>query len=73
MQSVQISGTATYPPLSAVTQPNIPTVQAAFYLCRKPQTLRIWASKESGPLRPVRIYGRLAWRVADIKALTGAV
>ncbi len=73
MQSVQISGTATYPPLSAVTQPNIPTVQAAFYLCRKPHTLRIWASKEGGPLRPVRIYGRLAWRVADIKALTGAV
>lgn len=47
----------------------INTNEAAFYLGRKPQTLRKWASLESGPLRPVRINGRLAWAIADIKRL----
>lgn len=47
----------------------IGTNEAAFYLGRKPQTLRKWASLENGPLRPVRINGRLAWAVADIKRL----
>lgn len=47
----------------------ISTNEAAFYLGRKPQTLRKWASLENGPLRPVRINGRLAWAVADIKRL----
>lgn len=47
----------------------ISTSEAAFYLGRKPQTLRKWASLENGPLRPVRINGRLAWAVADIKRL----
>jgi hypothetical protein len=44
----------------------IDTNEAAFHLGRKPQTLRKWAVYESGPLRPVRIMGRLAWSVADI-------
>jgi len=44
----------------------IDTNEAAFHLGRKPQTLRKWACHESGPLRPVRIMGRLAWSVADI-------
>jgi hypothetical protein len=47
----------------------IDTNAAAFHLGRKPQTLRKWASSECGPLRPVRINGRLAWSVADIKRL----
>jgi len=42
------------------------TAEAAFHLGRKPQTLRKWACLENGPLRPVRINGRLAWRVTDL-------
>ena len=44
----------------------IGTNEAAFHLGRKPQPLRKWACHEDGPLRPVRIMGRLAWNVADI-------
>lgn len=61
-----------FPPLDAVTSPAVPTIQAAHYLNRQPQTLRIWACRENGPIRPMRVNGRLAWRVADIKAVMGA-
>jgi len=47
----------------------LPTDEAAAALNRRPQTLRKWACLENGPLRPVRINGRLAWKVADIQAL----
>ncbi|WP_426320487.1 DNA-binding protein [Pseudoduganella sp. R-43] len=47
------------------------TNEAAFHLGRKPQTLRKWASREDGPIRPLRIHGRLAWRVDDIKRVVG--
>ncbi|CBJ36693.1 conserved protein of unknown function, putative DNA-binding domain [Ralstonia solanacearum CMR15] len=47
----------------------IPTHVAAAALNRRPQTLRKWACLENGPIRPVRINGRLAWRVADVQAL----
>ena len=62
---------ATYPPLEEVTRPTVPTDQAAYYLARKPQTLRGWASLENGPLRPLRVHGRLGWPVAGIKSLLG--
>ncbi len=58
-------------PLEQVNRPTVPTDAAAHYLNRKPQTLRAWACLENGPLRPIRINGRLAWSVAGIKALTG--
>lgn len=45
------------------------TADAASYLNRAPQTLRKWACLENGPIRPVRINGRLAWRVSDLQAL----
>lgn len=51
----------------------VPTDVAAAALNRRPQTLRKWACLENGPIRPVRINGRLAWRVADIQALLGGV
>ncbi len=47
----------------------IDTNEAAFHLGRKPQTLRKWACHENGPLRPIRILGRLAWNVGDIKRI----
>jgi len=61
--------TKQFPPLEQVTIPTIKTDQAAYYLNRKPQTLRAWACLENGPIRPIRINGRLAWKVADIRAL----
>jgi len=45
----------------------LPTRDAAAVLGRAQQTLRRWACDESGPLRPVRINGRLAWKVADLQ------
>lgn len=60
-----------YPPLEQVTAPNVPTNQAAHYLNRASQTLRKWACTEAGPIRPLRINGRLAWRVSEIRKLVG--
>jgi hypothetical protein len=63
------AATNQFTPLEQVTNPTAPTDAAAYYLDRKPQTLRSWACLENGPLRPIRINGRLAWSVAGIKAL----
>ena len=65
--------TAKFPPLDQLTQPNLRTEQAAHYLNRRPQTLRGWACSEDGPLRPLRINGRLAWPVSEIRRVTGFV
>ena len=45
------------------------TNEAAQAINRSPQTLRKWAYLENGPIRPVRIHGRLAWRVSDLQEL----
>ena len=45
------------------------TAEAAVALNRKPQTLRMWACQENGPVRPVRVHGRLAWPANQIVAL----
>lgn len=58
-----------YTALVRETRTVIDTNAAAFHLGRKPQTLRKWACHEDGPLRPVRINGRLAWNVNDIKRI----
>lgn len=60
-----------FPPLELVNRPTVPTEQAAHYLNRRPQTLRAWACLENGPLRPHRVMGRLAWSVAEIRAVLG--
>ena len=56
-----------YTDLTLEIRSALPTNDAAFHLNRKPQTLRTWACFENGPIRPVRINGRLAWLVSDIK------
>lgn len=64
--------TGRYLPLEQVTRPNLKTEEAAHYLNRRPQTLRVWAMRDgSGPIRPRRIGGLLAWSTAEIKALAG--
>ena len=40
---------------------------AAWHLGRKPQTLRAWACSERGPIRPMRVAGRLMWRTEDLR------
>lgn len=62
-----------FPPLEKVNRPTVPTDQAGYYLDRRPQTMRTWAMREDGPLRPLRINGRLAWPVADLRRVLGVV
>lgn len=60
-----------FPDLPQVTSPTVDTLAAAFYLNRLPQTLRKWACLDNGPIRPLRINGRLAWPTAALKTLLG--
>lgn len=48
---------------------HLTTQEAAEALGRAPQTLRKWACLENGPIRPIRVNGRLAWRRADVESL----
>lgn len=56
-----------FPSLARETRPAVDTATAAHWLLRKQQTLRGWACLENGPLRPVRVHGRLAWPVSEIR------
>jgi hypothetical protein len=56
-------------PLERETRANLPTPEAAFHLNRAQQTLRLWAMRENGPLRPIRVNGRLAWPVSDLRRI----
>lgn len=58
-------------PLAQETRSAIPTAEAAHHLSRAHQTLWLWACKESGPIRPIRVNGRLAWPVDGIRRLLG--
>jgi len=60
-----------FQPLEHVTKPNLTTAEAAFHLNRRPQTLRGWACNEDGPLRPLRISGRLAWPTNELRRVLG--
>ena len=66
---MQTATNQSFTALALETRTAIPTDAAAHHLSRQPQTLRAWACLENGPLRPVRIFGRLAWPVAAIRAL----
>jgi hypothetical protein len=56
-------------PLDRETRSALPTPEAAFHLNRAQQTLRLWAMRENGPIRPIRINGRLAWPVAELRRI----
>ncbi len=60
-----------FPPLESVTRPTVDTAAAAYYFNRREQTLRGWACQEDGPIRPLRINGRLAWPVSDMRRVLG--
>lgn len=59
-----------FPPLEQVNRPTVPTEQAAYYLNRRPQTLREWAMTGK-VIVPMRLNGRLAWPTAEIKRALG--
>lgn len=68
---VMISRDQKFIPLDQITKSILTTDEAAFYLNRKAQTLRIWAMKHDALIHPIKINGRLGWQVADIKSLLG--
>lgn len=58
--------------LAQETRAVFTTAEAAHHLNRSPQTLRVWAlGRANPPIKPVRVNGRLAWPVAEIKKLLG--
>ena len=63
--------TAAFVALADEPRVAVDTACAAYHLNRQPQTLRGWACKEEGPLRPVRVHGRLAWPVAELRRVLG--
>ena len=58
-------------PLNLETRTHVSTKILCAHLNRKEQTARSWACLENGPLRPVRVNGRLAWPVSEIKRVLG--
>lgn len=68
---VQTQSEQQFTPLELETRPTVDTAAAAHYLHLAQQTMRIYACKENGPLRPRRINGRLHWVTADIRNLLG--
>lgn len=61
---------STIPPgLELEQRSDVDTATATRWLNRKPRTLRSWACLEDGPLRPLRVAGRLAWAVTDIRRI----
>lgn len=67
----QSNASQQFPPLDSVTRPTVDTASAAYYLNRRPQTLRGWACLENGPVRPLRVNGRLAWPVCQLRRVLG--
>ena len=57
--------------LERETRAALPTPEAAFHLNRAQQTRRLWAMRQDGPLRPLRINGRLAWPVSELRRVLG--
>jgi hypothetical protein len=60
-----------FTPLELETRPTVDTAATAYYLRKAQQTLRIWACKENGPIRPIRVGAHLHWKTADIRKLLG--
>lgn len=60
-----------FPPLESVTRPNLTTQELCHYANIRPQTAWVWACKESGPVRPIRIGRRLGWPTKDVQRLCG--
>ena len=60
-----------YPPLALVTCPVLTTAEIAFYTKTQPQTWRAHACYESGPIKPLRLLGKLRWSTDAVRRLLG--
>ena len=60
-------------PLDQEKRAALPTPEAAGHLSRAEQTMRLWACRGDGPIKPLRVHGRLLWPVTEIKRLLGVV
>jgi hypothetical protein len=69
--SLRAFNTANAVPLALEKRTAIGTAEAAYQLGLSPKTLRNWSMTGFGPLKPVRIGGRLVWNVAEIKRVLG--
>jgi hypothetical protein len=58
-------------PLAEETRSALPTPEAAWHLSRAEQTLRLWACHDNGPIRPIRLHGRLLWPTDKLRELLG--
>ena len=63
---MQSSTSQQFPTLESITRPTVDTAAAAYYLNRRPQTMRCWAMNQH-PIRPLNINGRLAWPVSELR------
>ena len=70
---MQTSSEQRFTPLELETRPTVDTAAYAHYMHIATQTARIHACKESGPIRPIRIRinGRLAWPVSELRRVLG--
>lgn len=62
-----------FPPLEHETRPTFETAAYCHYMHLAPQTARIHACKQTGPIRPLRIPGssKLHWPTAEIRRVLG--
>jgi len=70
MQTATHATVQIYPPLAQEQRTHVDTNAAAYYLNRRPQTLRGWHCHGDFPtagLRPLVLNGRLAWPVAGLR------
>lgn len=58
-------------PLAQELRSVLTTAEAAAHLNRAEQTMRLWAMRGNGPIRPLRINGRLGWPTEELKKLLG--
>jgi hypothetical protein len=58
-------------PLALETRAALPTNEAAYHLNRAEQTLRLWAMRNDGAVKCLRVNGRLQWPVDQIKRVMG--
>jgi len=68
---MQTPASQQFTPLELETRPTVDTAATAYYLRKAQQTLRIWACKENGPIRPVRVGAHLHWKTSEIRKLLG--
>jgi hypothetical protein len=60
-----------YVALDCEPRAGVETACAAYHLNRRPQTLRFWAAMQTGPIRPLRVNGRLMWPTQKLRELCG--